>query len=126
MLLLLFASTLLNWAEAYLHTKWHLDPSSHLATTDVDQKLGAHPFWGRGAGSPSNTMWLEPKPTCMPSFIMILPAIWPQYTNVTDRQDRQRYDSIGRTVLQMVAQKNEPRRNADKNFYNITAAKRTA
>jgi len=20
------------WAEAYLHTKWHLDPSNHLAT----------------------------------------------------------------------------------------------
>jgi len=25
------------WAEAYLHTKWHLDPSSHLATTDMDK-----------------------------------------------------------------------------------------
>ena len=23
------------WAEAYLHTKWHPDPSSHLATTDI-------------------------------------------------------------------------------------------
>jgi len=27
-------------AEAYLHTKWHLDPSSRLATTDVGRKLG--------------------------------------------------------------------------------------
>jgi len=35
------------------------------------------------------------------------PIVWPQYTNVTDRidrQDRQRPDSIGRTVLQTVAQ----------------------
>ena len=24
------------WAEAYLRTKWHLDPSSHFATTDMD------------------------------------------------------------------------------------------
>jgi len=35
----------------------------------------------------------------------IYPTIWPQYTNVTDRTDRQRSDSIGRTVLQTVAQK---------------------
>jgi len=25
----------------------------------------------------------------MPSFILIHPTVWPQYTNVTDRQDRQ-------------------------------------
>jgi len=48
----------------------------------------------------------------MPSFVLIRPTVWPQYTNVTDRQDRQtdrtdrqRTDSIGRTVLQTVAQK---------------------
>jgi len=52
----------------------------------------------------------------MPSFILIRPAVWPQYTNVTDRQtgqtdrrdrqtDRQRTDSIGRTVWQTVARK---------------------
>jgi len=43
----------------------------------------------------------------MPSFILIHPTIWPQYTNVTDRtrQTGQRSDSIGRTVLQTVAQK---------------------
>jgi len=34
------------WAEAYLHTKWHLDPSSHLTTTDMGRKLGSSaPFW---------------------------------------------------------------------------------
>ena len=28
------------WAEAYLRTKWHLDPSSRLATIDMGRKLG--------------------------------------------------------------------------------------
>jgi len=28
------------WAEAYLHTKWHLSPSSRLATADMGRKLG--------------------------------------------------------------------------------------
>jgi len=28
-------------AEAYLRTKWYLDPSSRLATTDMGRKLGA-------------------------------------------------------------------------------------
>jgi len=41
---------------------------------------------GGGDGSPSNTMWPGPRPTCMPSFILIRPTVWPQYTNVTDRQ----------------------------------------
>ena len=41
----------------------------------------------------------------MPSFILIRPTVWPQCTNVTHRTDRQRTDSIGRTVLQTVAQK---------------------
>ena len=64
---------------------------------------GAVPLWGRGAGSPSNTMWPGPRPTSptsVPSFILMHPTVWPQYTNVTDRQT----DSIGRTVLQTVAQ----------------------
>jgi len=29
------------WAEAYLSTKWHLDPSSRFATIDMGQKVGA-------------------------------------------------------------------------------------
>jgi len=28
------------WVKAYLCTKWHLDPSSRLATTDMDRTLG--------------------------------------------------------------------------------------
>jgi len=36
-------------AQAYLHTKWHLDLCSHLAATDMGRKLGGHcaPFLGR-------------------------------------------------------------------------------
>jgi len=73
-------------------------------------KIGgsAPPPWGRGDGSPSNTMWPGPRPTGVPSFILIRSTVWPLCTNVTDRtdrQDRQRTDSIGRTVLQTVAQK---------------------
>jgi len=36
---------------------------------------------------------------------LIRPTVWPQYSNVTDRQDREQSDDIGRTVLQTVAQK---------------------
>jgi len=35
------------WDEAYLRTKWHLDPYSRLATIDMGQKLGdCAPFRG--------------------------------------------------------------------------------
>jgi len=54
----------------------------------MDRKLGGCvPLGGGGGGSPSNTMWPGPRPTCMPSFILIHPTTWPQYINVTDRQD---------------------------------------
>ena len=71
---------------------------------------GSAPFLGKGAGSPYNTKSPGPRPTCVPSFILIRPTVWPQYTNVTDRThrtDRPRSDSIGRTVLQTVAQKSK-------------------
>jgi len=38
-----------------------------------------------GAGSPSNIMWPGPRPTRTPSFILIHPTVWPQYTNVADK-----------------------------------------
>ena len=61
-----------------------------LATIDMGQKLGGSaPFLERGAGSLSNTMWPGPRPTCKPSFILIRPTVWPQHTNVTDRQPEQ-------------------------------------
>jgi len=68
-----------RWAEAYLRNKWHLDPSSRLATIDTGRKLGAPLlFWGGGTGSPSNTMSLGLRPTSLPSGILIHPAIWPK------------------------------------------------
>jgi len=97
------SNTVTPWADAYLHTKWHLGLCSHLAAADMGRKLGG---W-----VPSNTMWPGPRPEaylCMPCFILIRQTVWPQYieyTNVTDRQTGQRSDSIGRTVLQTVAQK---------------------
>ena len=79
-----------GWEEAYLHTKWHLDASSRLATIEMGRKFegGLCPFAGGGAGSPSNTTWPGPRPTCVPSFILICQTVSPQYTNVTDRTDR--------------------------------------
>ena len=92
------------------------------------------PFWEVGAGSPSNTMSPRPRPTSLPNAILIHPApqqtwaekwgvcpfggegagsntmwptVWPQYTNVTDRQDRQWSDGIGRTVVQTVAKNHD-------------------
>ena len=93
-----------------MHTKWHLDPSSRFASIDIDRKvLGCCPPPPLGAGgSLSNTMSPGPRPTSLPSCILMHPTVWPQYTNVTDRtdiQDRQQSDSIGWTVLQTVAQK---------------------
>jgi len=41
---------------------------------------GSAPFWGRGAGSPSSTMWPGPRPTSVPSAILIHPAVWSQQT----------------------------------------------
>ena len=42
------------WAEAYLHTKWHLDTSSRLATIEMGRKLGKglHPLRGEGGWVP--------------------------------------------------------------------------
>jgi len=69
------------WAEAYLHTKRYPDPSSHLVTLDMGWKVGwgcCAPYHGGGAGCPSNTMSPGPRPTSVPSGIMIHPTVWPQ------------------------------------------------
>jgi len=72
----------------------------HLATMNMDWKLGAVPYAGAGAESPPNTMWPGPRPTSKWSFILIHPAIWPQYTNVTDRQDRTDRQTLRQTTVQ--------------------------
>ena len=41
----------------------------------------------------------------MPSFILIHQTVWPQYINVTDREEGQGSGIIERTVLQTVTQK---------------------
>jgi len=83
-------------------------PPYQVATTDMSRKWGAVPLCGR-AGFPSSIMWRGPRPTTVASFILIHPAVWPQYTNVTyrtgqtfstERHTGQRSDSIGQTVLQ--------------------------
>jgi len=68
------------WDEAYLHTKWHLDASSRLATIEMGQKIGEElrPLFGEGAGSPSNTKSTGLRTTSMPSATLIHPAVWPQ------------------------------------------------
>jgi len=87
---------------------------------------GSAPFWGRGSWSSSNTMWSVSRLTCMPSFILIHPTLWP-LANVTVRQtgqDRQRRsDSIGRTVLQAVAQKWFSHEKVARLFENVFLAK---
>jgi len=55
--------------------------------------------WGKGCCAPfpggswvpiCNTVSTGPRPTSIPTGILIQPTDWPQYTNVTDRQtDRQ-------------------------------------
>ena len=53
------------WAEAYLHTKWHLDASSRLATIEMGRKLGGGlhpvPFFSGGSGVPikHKVAWAE-------------------------------------------------------------------
>jgi len=77
------------WAKASLHTKWHLNPSSHLATTNMGQKLEGCAPLGEGEPGPHLTQCGLGRASSMPSFILIRPTVWPQYTNVTDKTDRQ-------------------------------------
>jgi len=72
----------------------------------MGRKLGAVPLCGRGAGSLSNTMWPGPRPTCvMHARFHLDPSNRLATVHERHRQDRQRSDSIGRSVLQTVAQK---------------------
>ena len=45
----------------------------------MNRKLGAVPLLG-GAATPSNTTSPGPRPTSMPSGILVYPAVWPQLT----------------------------------------------
>ena len=68
------------WAEVCFRTEWCLHPSSHLATIDMGQKLGAVPLLGGGggAGFPSNTMSPALRSISVQSGILIHLAVVPQ------------------------------------------------
>jgi len=63
------------WAEAYLRTKWHLDPCSRLATIDVGRKLGAPPLFRVGGWVSMYHKSPGLRPTCIPSGILMHPAV---------------------------------------------------
>ena len=72
------------WDEAYLRINWHLDPSSRLSTIHRP-KIGRLlcPLFGEGELSLHLTqcrLGLRPRPTSVPSDILIRPAVWPQQT----------------------------------------------
>jgi len=63
-----------------------------LATIDMGRKVGAAVLLSVRELGPHLTMSSLPRPTFVPSGILIHATVWPQYTNVTDRtyrQDRQ-------------------------------------
>ena len=67
------------------------------------ENWGAVSLWGRGAGPPANTMWPGPRHTFHLDPSKRLATIHQRHRQ--DRTDGQWSDSIGSTVLQMVAQK---------------------
>jgi len=82
---------LVGWRLSSLSSGMHVDPSSHFATTDMGRKLGGAVPLSGGARDRADDY------TCMPCFILIHKIVWPQYTNVTDRQtgqDRQTYNGL--------------------------------
>jgi len=68
------------WAEAYLRTKWQVEPSCRLATIDMSRKVWGctPPFLERGARSSCNTKSPGLSTTSIPSGILIHPSVWPQ------------------------------------------------
>jgi len=92
--------------------------SSQLATTAIGRRLGAPPPFGEGELGPHLTQCGQGRglPACEVSywysqpFGHSTPASQTGQTGQTDRQtgqDKQRSDSIGRTVLQTVAHKRQ-------------------
>jgi len=68
--------------------------------------VGAVPIWGGGAGSHlTQCGQVEGLPACQLAKFHLDPSNRLATVHERQRQDRQRSDSIGQTVLQMVAQK---------------------
>jgi len=55
------------WAKAYLRTKWHLDPTGHLAITDMGRKLWGCALLGRWLLGPDLTQCGRGLPPCQVS-----------------------------------------------------------
>jgi len=70
------------WWHKYNHNSAVAEMGDRLATTDMGRKEGAAVPLSVGElhGSPSNTMWPGPRPTSIPSGILIHPAVWPEQT----------------------------------------------
>jgi len=79
------------WDEAYLCTKWHLDPYSHFATTDMDRKLGGCASLGEGELGPHRTQCGQAEAYLHAKFHLDpsnrLATVHQRYRE-TDRQDR--------------------------------------
>ena len=86
-------------AEVYLRTKWHLDSSSRLATTDMGRKLGAVSlFLGVVAGSHAAQCGRgRGLPPCQVSSPAIQPFAHNTPTSVTDRTGQTR--QTGQTIV---------------------------
>ena len=93
--------------QGAIHTKWNLDLCSHLAATDMDRKLGGCSPVGEGELGPLLAQCGHGRglPACQVSSWSVKPF---GHNTPTSQTDRQRSDSIGRTVLQTVAQKLKP------------------
>jgi len=77
------------------------------AVADIGRKLGDCAPLGEGELGPHLTQCGQGRglPACQISSWSVQPFGHSARTSKTDRQDRQRTDIIGRTVLQTVAQK---------------------
>jgi len=104
------------WIEAYLHTKWHRDPSTRLGTIDMGRKLGGSAPLGerdlgphlthcdQGQGLPARQVLSG----SVQPFGHSTPALQTGQDRYTGQTDRQWSGSIGPTVLQTVTQKQSP------------------
>jgi len=85
-----------HWRQAYLHNKWHLNPSSHLATTDMGRTLGQLCSLGEGDLGPHLAQcgqgWGLPASQVSSAsdqpFGHSTPTSQTRQTERTDRQDR--------------------------------------
>ena len=80
-------SNTVAWAEAYLHTKWHPNPSSRLAPTDIGRKLGLCPFGGELGPHLTQCGKGRGLPACQVSSWSVQPFGYNAPTSQTARQN---------------------------------------